>query len=176
MRSKGSAEALEVRRRIAGELLLKGRRVREVARLVGAAPSSVSRWKKALEQGGMEALRAKPHPGRAARLTLQQKQELQEILKKGAPQSGFPTDLWTLGRVAQVIERQFGVKYHPGHVWHLLREMGFSAQKPERRARERDEMAIAHWRQEEWARIKKKPAKRSGLSFGLTRVALCSNL
>lgn len=164
MRPKGSAEALEVRRRIAGKLLQEGKGIREVARLVGASPSSVCRWNKALQQGGMEALKAKPHPGRPPRLTPQQKQELEGILLKGPQPSGFPTDLWTLPRVAKVIERNFGVKYHPGHVWRILRGMGWSPQKPERRARERDEEDIERWRQEEWARIKKKPATTVGAS------------
>ncbi|MBI4758436.1 MAG: IS630 family transposase [Chloroflexi bacterium] len=155
---------MEVRRRIAGKLLLEGRGVREVARLVGAVPSSVSRWKEDLEQGGMEALQAQPHPGRPSRLTWQQKQELEKILLKGAQAAGFPTDLWTLARVTQVIERELGVQYHPGHVWYILQDMGWSAQKPERRARERDEEAIARWREEDWARIKKKPVTLAGPS------------
>jgi len=162
MRPKGSAEALEMRRRIAGRLLLEGKGVREVARLVGAVPSAVFGWKQKLEEGGMEALRAKPHPGRPARLTNEQKQKLETVLLKGAEAAGFPTDLWTLPRVAQVIEREFGVKYHPGHVWHILRDMGWSAQKPERRARERDEKAIATWRKDRWPEVKKSPASTVG--------------
>lgn len=157
MRPKGSAKELQVRRQLAGRLLEEGKGVREVARLVQASPSSVSRWKQALEEGGMEALRAKPHGGRRPRLTAQQKQRLEEILLDGPVAAGFATALWTLARVAQVIERQFGVKYHPGHVWYILRDMGWSCQKPERRARERDEAAIARWRAEEWGRVKKSP-------------------
>jgi len=160
MRPKGSAEALEVRRRIAAKLLQEGKGIREVARLVGASPSAVHQWKRALDSRGPEALKAKPHPGRPAKLSLEQKAQLKEILLKGPLQAGFPTDLWTLKRVAQVIERRFGVRYHPGHVWKLLREMGWSAQKPERRARERDEEAIRRWREEEWPRLKKGPAGR----------------
>ncbi len=165
MRPKGSAEVLEERRRIAARMLQAGKGVREVARLVGASPGSVSRWKKALEQGGMEALKAKPHPGRPPKLSEQQKQELAAILRKGPIAAGFPTDLWTLKRVAVVIERHFGVKYHPSHVWKVLRSMGWSAQKPERRARERDEAAIRHWREKTWPQVQKKPAKRGGASY-----------
>jgi transposase len=164
MRPKGSAEALETRRMIAGKLLLQGRGVREVARLVDAAASSVSRWKQQVDQGGLEALRAKPHPGRRPRLTFQDKRQLEQILLKGAPVAGFPTDLWTLDRVTEVIEREFAVTYHPGHVWRILTDMGWSCQKPERRARERDEAAIARWRQEEWPRVEKKPAPTAGAS------------
>lgn len=150
---------------MAGELLLEGRGVREVARLVKAAPSSVCRWKQDLEEGGLEALRAKPHPGRPARLTWEQKQELEEVLLRGAQAAGYATDLWTLSRVTEVIERRFGVTYHPGHVWYILRDMGWSCQKPERRARERDEEAIARWRKEEWPGAKKRPKRTAGASF-----------
>ncbi len=91
----------------------------------------------------MEALKAKPHPGRPPKLSEQQKQELAAILRQGAIAAGFPTDLWTLKRVAAVIERHFGVKYHPSHVWRVVGSTGWSAQKPERRARERDEENMA---------------------------------
>jgi transposase len=165
MRPKGSAAELEVRRRIAGRMLQQGKGVREVARLVKASPSSVSRWKKELEQGGEEALAAKKHKGRTPRLKAEQKEELEQVLLKGAEAAGYATDLWTLARVAEVIEREFGVKYHPGHVWYILRDMGWSCQKPERRARERDEEAIAGWRKEEWPRIKKEPVTREKASF-----------
>ena len=165
MRPKGSAAELDVRRRIGGILLGEGKGVREVARLVGASPSSVSRWKQALEAGGMQALRAKPHPGRRARLKPEQRKSLEQVLLAGPEAAGFATDLWTLARVAQVIERLCGVKYHPGHVWYILRDMGWSCQKPERRARERDEVAIKAWRKKDWPRIKKKPVARDGASF-----------
>ena len=165
MRPKGSAKELEVRRRIGGKLLQEGKGVREVARLVEASPSSVSRWKQALETGGTEALRAKPHPGRRARLRPKQKIRLEQVLLAGSQAAGFATDLWTLERVAQVIERLFGVTYHPGHIWYILRDMGWSCQKPERRARERDEAAIKTWRKHDWPRIKKKPATGNGASF-----------
>jgi transposase len=165
MRPKGSAAELEVRRRIGGKLLQEGKGVREVACLVGASPSLVSRWKQALEEGGMEALRAKPHPGRRARLKPEQKKRLEQVLLEGPQAAGFATDLWTLARVAQVIQQLFGVEYHPGHVWYILRDMGWSCQKPERRARERNEAAIKAWRKDDWLRIKKKPAAGDGASF-----------
>jgi transposase/ABC-type polysaccharide/polyol phosphate export permease len=155
MRPKGSAEALEMRRMIAVRMLQAGRGVREVSRLVGVSPASVSRWKKVLQEQGVEALRAKPHPGRPPRLTADQKQRLAEILRRGARAAGFPTDLWTLRRVAQVIQREFEVQYHPGRVWYLLRGMGWSPQKPQRRARERDEEAIRTWRTQKWEEVKK---------------------
>ena len=147
MRPKGSAKELEVRRRIAAKLLLEGKGICEVARIVGASPSSVHRWKKALEKGGQDALKAKPHPGRRCRLLSRQKKQLLQILLKGPLMAGFGTDLWTCRRVAEVIELTFAVRYHPDHVWYILHSLGWSCQRPERRVRERYEKAIQHWRQ-----------------------------
>ena len=103
-------------------------------------------WKRRLEGEGEEALQARPRPKRKRRLSEEQQQRLSELLLQGPRAAGFPTELWTLKRVAQVIEREFGIRYHPAHVWRILRAMGFSYQKPERRARERDEEAIRRWR------------------------------
>ncbi|MEM4724680.1 MAG: IS630 family transposase [Candidatus Hadarchaeum sp.] len=162
MRPKGSAEVLEARRKLGGTLLQQGKGVREVARLLGVTPASVSRWKTALEEGGLEALTAKPHPGRPPALSLEQKEALAAILRQGPRAAGFATDLWTLARVAQVIQEHFAVTYHPSHVWRILRGMGWSVQKPDRRARERDEGAVRQWRDEAWPRIKKRPATTTG--------------
>jgi transposase len=164
MRPKGSAKELETRRLLAGKLLQEGKGVREVGRLVGAAPSSVSRWKQELDEGGLEGLKAKPHPGRPARVSTEQKKQLEQVLLKGSLAAGFATDLWTLARVAKVIEREFGVRYHPGHVWYILRDMGWSCQKPERRARERNEAAIEQWRTEDWPEAKKRRETTAGAS------------
>jgi transposase len=157
MRPKGSAAELEVRRRLAGKLLSEGNGINPVARMVGASPSSVQRWKEAIDEGGMEALKAKPHPGRAARLSDRQKERLKAVLLAGPVAAGYLTDLWTCPRVAQIIERRFGVRYDPSHVWRILRSLRWSCQKPERRARERDEKAIERWHKEEWPGIKKSP-------------------
>ena len=161
MRPIGTKAELEVRRRRAIALLLEGRRVREVAELVAASPSSVSRWKSAYEAGGDDGLRSKPHPGRKPKLSKERRKELEELLLQGPMAHGYRTDLWTLGRVAQVIEKHFGVRYHPGNVWRVLRQMRWSCQKPERRARERDEEAIHRWRKETWPQIKKKSPGRA---------------
>jgi transposase len=95
------------------------------------------------------------------RLTDRQREKLVRVLKRGARKNGYATELWTLARVAEVIEKHFGVSYHPGHVWRVLRSLGWTNQKPERRARERDEEAIAAWRAGEWPRIKKRQKKRA---------------
>lgn len=164
MRPKGSAEAREMRRRIAAGLLREGMGVRAVARLLRGSSSSVSRWKQALAQGGFQALKSKPHLGPRPRLNPRQQEALRRLLLKGPQAVGYPTDLWTLSRVAEVIKRHLGVKYHPAHVWRLLRDLGFSPQKPGRRARERDEASIERWRREEGPRIKRGLIATAGAS------------
>ncbi len=125
MRPKGSAEKLEARRRLAAAMLTKGRGIREVARKIGAAPSSVKRWKDALEEGGKSALKSKPHTGRPSRLSAKQRQDLLHILKKGPRAANLRADQWTCRRVGTVIRRSFGVKYHPDHVSRILRALGW---------------------------------------------------
>ena len=155
MRLKGSAAELETRRRLAGRLLLEGRRIDEIAQIVAASESSVRRWRQAVQKGGLEALKAKPHPGPKPRLNEKQKQRLVKTLLAGPCKAGYRTDLWTCPRVAEVIAKKFGVKYHPAHVWKILRSLGWTPQKPEQRARERNEADIRWWRRQEWPRIKK---------------------
>lgn len=160
MRPKGTSEELEQRRRQAIALLEQGMRPAQVARAVSTSRASVTRWKQAYEARGARGLAAKPHPGKPPQLTKRERRRLVTLLKRGAQKHGYNTALWTLARVGQVIEREFGVSYHPGHVWRVLRSIGWSSQKPERRARERDEQAIAAWRQQEWPRIKKRATER----------------
>lgn len=160
MRPKGSPTELEARRLRAAELLAKGEKPSVVARAVGCSPSSVTRWKEVMRKGGVEGLKAKPHTGPKPRLSPGQKKKLEKILLRGAAASGYATDLWTCPRVAEVIEKRLGTRYHPYHVWRLLRSMGWSCQKPERRARERDEEAIRRWRNEHWPHIKNRSSRR----------------
>jgi transposase len=160
MRPKGSAAELEQRRRLGVSLLDQGMKPAQVARAVGTSRASVTRWRQAYQAGGPQAVAAKPHPGRPARLTAAQRRRLAKLLLQGAGRHGYSTDLWTLARVAEVIAVNFGVEYHPGHVWYVLRSMRWSSQKPQRRAREPDEQAIARWRREDWPRIKKRPKNR----------------
>ncbi len=160
MRPHGSPADLEARRRRAVALLDKGLGVREVARQIGCSPMSVRRWQAEVRARGPDALRPKPATGRPRRVTARQRGKLLKLLVKGATAHGVCTDLWTLPRVAEVIARTFGVRYHPAHVWKILRGEGWSCQKPERRARERDEAAIQRWRTERWPHIKKRPPRR----------------
>ncbi|HYA02901.1 MAG TPA: IS630 family transposase [Syntrophobacteria bacterium] len=155
MRPPGTPAQLERRRRHAIQLLRAGKTLSAVARAVSASVSSVFRWWQAYRTRGLRELRAKPTPGRPPRLSPRQKQKLVHLLLRGPLAAGYRTDLWTLQRVAALIEREFGVAYHPSHVWKLLTGLGWSCQKPERRARERDEAAIARWKREEWPAVKK---------------------
>ena len=160
MRPEGTAAELEQRRRLAVALVEQGMRRAEVARAVGTSRASVTRWWQAFQGGGEKGLAAKPHPGGRSKLTERQRQRLVRLLLEGPRKHGYSTKLWTLARVAEVIAIEFGVTYHPSQVWRILRRMGWSCQKPEHRARERNEEAIRRWRQEDWPRIKKSPQNR----------------
>jgi transposase len=155
MRPKGSPQELEARRRRAMELLDQGQRPADVARIVGVTRSAVSQWKKRFQRRGAAGIAARPHPGGTPKLSASQQRRLARRLLAGAEKAGFATPLWTLSRVAELIRREFGVTYDPSGIWHLLRRMGWSCQKPQRRAREMDEAAVQRWRTRDWPRIKK---------------------
>jgi transposase len=116
-----------------------------VARALGVSPQTASRWHARWQQGGTRALRAPTRQGRPPKLTPAQLRQLERALLKGARGHGFDEELWTLRRVAEVIWRLAGVRYHPGHVWRILRGLGWSVQRPVRVAAERDEQAVARW-------------------------------
>lgn len=158
MRPYGSQETLEKRRWRALDLLKEGLNLSEVAAKVGSSVSSVFRWQEAVRKRGRRALKAQPIPGRPAKLTAQQKRKLTKVLVTGALSAGYSTDLWTQKRVVRVIQERFGIAYHPNHMWRLLQSLGWSVQKPAKRARERDEKAIAHWKRYIWPHIKKRRA------------------
>jgi transposase len=157
MRPFGSPKTLERRRRRAIELLEQGFQPVEVASQLGVDRRSVRRWKAAYMKEGEAAIQAQPAPGRPSALDDKAKARLERVLLKGAKAAGFPTDLWTCPRVCEVIAEQFGVEYHVDHIGRLLRGMGWSPQKPTRRAVERDETAIKRWAKTDWSRVKKTP-------------------
>jgi transposase len=157
MRPRGGAAVLEARRHRALRLLDEGRSLHEVGRLVGCAPISVMRWRDARDEGGTAALRVRFSPGRPPKLDARQRQRLVKLLLQGAMAQGYRTEIWTTARVAALIRKTFGVRYHRDHVGRLLHGLGFTHQKPERRALERNEEAIERWKKGEWRRIKKKP-------------------
>lgn len=156
---------MEKRRKRAGTLFNKGYSAPEVARRFGVARQVAYRWKNAWEQGGKRALASKGPAGRKPKLTEEQTQQVTEALLAGPAAQGYKTDLWTLPRVAALIEHLTGVRYHPGHVWRLMGASGFSCQRPERRAVERDEKAIRRWQRVEWPALKKRPASKDAPSF-----------
>ena len=157
MRPKGTAADLEARRRRAVKLLGQGWRADDVAEAVGASRSAVYAWKKAAGKQAerAKALAAKPQHVPTCRLSKPQQTRLKRLLRAGARKAGFPTDLWTLPRVTQLIEREFDVSYHSTHVGRLLKTLGFSRQKPQRRSKEQDPEAVKAWREEQWPAIKK---------------------
>lgn len=155
MRVKGSARELERRRRRALELLDRGLKLRQVARLIGCDASSVMRWRDAREALGDEGLKVVAPPGRPKKLTDAQLRRLEKLLLKGPLKHGYTTELWTTQRVADVIERAFGVRYDPDHVGRILHRLGWSHQKPQRQAIERDEGAIEEWKRKRWPAVKK---------------------
>ena len=157
MRPHGSKQQLEVRRRTAVALRKHGLTVREVAQEVGSVPSSVVRWEQAFDHDGDRGLDSKPQSGGTSRLRLAQKRRLTKYLRRSPRHFGWTTELWTLARVAELIHRKFSVRYHNSHIHRLLRMLNFSAQKPARLARERDDVAVAAFRDERWPEIKKSP-------------------
>lgn len=148
------------RRRVqAGRLLLTGKRCAEVAEIVGVARQTVYTWKAVLDDGGIDALRAIAGRGRPAQLDQHQLDRLRRSLLDSPTEHGFGTELWTLKRVRLLIERTFGVSYSEVHVWRILGALGFSSQKPERRAIERNEDAVQEFKSKTWPALKKKPGE-----------------
>ncbi len=150
-------EGLAGRRRRAGELFERGASQSQVALELEVSRESASRWYGVWRDGGTEALAAVGRRGRTARLSAKQLEVVEAELLKGAVANGFANDLWTAPRVAAVIERLTGERYHPGHVWRILRQMGWTLQRPARRAAERDDDAVEAWIKDRWPKVKKTP-------------------
>jgi transposase len=149
---------MEERRMRAADLFRKGVIPAEIARQLGVGHQIVSEWRKAWRQGGRAALRGKGRVGRPSKLSPAQLRQVEKALIKGAEANGYATDLWTLPRAAEVIQRVTGVSYHPRYVWYILRkQLRWTWQRPARRARERDDAAIERWVNERWPRLKKEP-------------------
>ena len=158
MRKKGGAAEWDRVRTIAANMLDDGKAPAEVARGLGVAAQTVRQWGRDYRAGGRAALvgRAKP-TGRPAKLTAAGRQALAGLLVKSPAECGFAgRHLWTQQLIADLIEREFGVRYHHDHVGVILKALGFTHQKPARRARERDEGRIEAWRREAWPALLKK--------------------
>ena len=152
---------MEQRRLEAGWLLRKGLSRSEVARQVGVHRQSMSRWARRLAEEGRSGLKRLGRAGRRPRLGAQNRERIRRALKPGPEALGYETGLWTANRVAHVIEQDCGVQYHPGHVWRLLRQLGWSSQRPTGWALERSQPAVRRWKQRRWPELKRKP-KKSG--------------
>ena len=158
MRTPGTPTELERRRLLAVQRVNEGYSTEEVADFLGVDPSSVRRWVLAFRREGAAGLVARPVPGRPPKLTRAQEKIVGRWLVNDPTKYGFATELWTAPRLAQLIEQEWGITFHPDYLTAWLRQRGFTPQKPRRRARERDERAIAAWLAHDWPRIKKRPA------------------
>ncbi len=145
--------AREERRRLAYRWLRKGLPRAEVARRLDVSWAAVDKWEKRRLSEGPNSWRERPHPGAVPKLTAAQKARLKSILLEGALARGYPTKLWTLKRVAEVIRKEFGVRYTLSGVWRVLRALGFSAQVPLTRALERNDRYIRQWVRKTWPEI-----------------------
>jgi transposase len=154
-------DELERRRLKAARLFDRGLSQSEVSRQLKVHRQSVSRWYQAWSKKGPGALRKAGRAGRKPRLLPPQLEQLGRGLKEGPEVLGYGTGLWTTWRVADLIERQTGEKFHPGHVWRMLRSLGWSCQRPTGRAIQRDEPAIRRWKRVRWPELKKRPATSS---------------
>ena len=161
MAQKRLSEATKKRLK-AGRMLLAGKGCTDVAKAVGVARQTVYTWKGLLDEGGIDALRAVPERGRPAQLDEQQLAVVRATLLRSPTEYGFGTELWTLKRVGAVIERLHGVRFGQTQVWRILGALGFSPQKPERRAIERNEDAVRNWKRRTWPSLKKKPSETAG--------------
>lgn len=158
MRPQGTAIELERRRQLAVQRIADEYSTKEVADFLGVDPSSVRRWVAAFHHEGRTGLMARAVPGRPPKLSWTQEKIVLRWLTHNPIEYGFATELWTCRRLAQLIEEQFGVRFHPAYLSVWLRARNRTPQKPQRLARERDPERIARWLEVEWPRIKKKPA------------------
>ena len=158
---KRDFDALEERRLRAYTVIKRGLADAEVARQIGVHRQSVGRWRKQVGESGRGGLKKAGRAGRKPRLSATELRKVERGLKAGPETFGYETGLWTLERVAELIERECGVRYHRGHVWWLLRKLGWSCQRPTGRALERDEDAIGEWKKKRWPQLKKKPSGRA---------------
>jgi transposase len=156
MRPQGSPKELEQRRQRAIALLQEGYQPVDVASMLGVERRSVRRWKATHRKKGEKGIAAKQASGRPPKLDSRDIRKLERALLKGSKKAGFPTDLWTCPRIARLIQSLFGVNYHVDHIGRILHDLGWSPQKPERRAIERNETRIQEWIKVDWPRIKKK--------------------
>jgi transposase len=161
-----SAATEEWRRRRAIELHQAGWTGRAIAAALGVVPSAVSNWLRHMREGGLEALRSRRHQtGKRPKLTTEQPQRLLSLLATGAQAQGELGERWTGKRVAGLIQREFGIVYHPEYIPRLLRSLGWTPQQPVTQASQRDEAKIAQFKAE-WEAVKRGHKESSEPSSG----------
>jgi transposase len=148
-------QRLEERRFKAAALFRRGKTQAEVARALRVSPEAARLWHSAWKAGGKKNLTSKGKPGKDPALTAADKRTIERALDRGPEKNGFATPVWTLERIRIVIRREAGIAYHPGHVWKVMQDMGWTCQKPKTPAKERDEAAIRQWVEETWPGLKK---------------------
>jgi transposase len=165
--------ARQARRERAAELFGQGRSQAQVARELDVSRQSASRWHTRWQADGTAALRTRGPTGRRPKVPDSKLEGIEQALLEGALAHGFPTDVWTLDRIAVVIQGLTGVALSNPSVWRLLRNrLGWTVQRPQRQAKERDEQAIQHWVAHEWPRIKKGQLRnRPGSSSSTNRAS-----
>ena len=152
------------RRKRAWALYQAGWTQKDIAAALGVTKGAVSQWLKRGQAGGEGALQDRPKVGAPRRLSTADRQKLPGLLARGAESFGFRGEVWTCGRVGQVIQRTFGVKYHPAQVSRILKELAWTPQKPIRQAKQRKAEEIQHWQEERWPELKKRPKQKGGPS------------
>jgi transposase len=157
MSLKRDHKQMEQRRLRAAKLFDRGYSSSEVAGRLGVVRQVSHRWKQAWAAGGSPALASKGKAGRKSKIDANAGRQITAALLAGPGRQGHRTELWTLPRVRVLIHKLTGVRYHEGHVWRVLGALGFSCQRPERRAVERDEKAIRTWQRKTWPALKKTP-------------------
>ncbi len=156
-RPEGSPDALEMRRKLAVRLLEYGLSGQEVAEAFGVSPGSVSRWKQAYEAEGEAGLEADPHPGRERVLDDDQLLDLADCLRRGPAAYGFEAGRWTRGRVAEVIEAEFGESVSGPTAYRYLRRMGWESAPPDiEGAGGREQADIEEWRRRQYERVQER--------------------
>ena len=153
MRPYGKSKQLAKRRQRALELLESGKRVKEVAKIIGVTERSIRYWQK--EGNEPQDKSTTRPPGHPSRLSAEQLKQLEQELLRGAYAQGYAEDYWTLDRIARLIWDQFQVRYHPVSVWYIMKRIGWSNQRPQRQALQRNDEAVRRWKKYTWPMIKK---------------------
>jgi transposase len=147
-----SAQELENRRVAAGKLFTRGKTAYFIEKKFGISSTTAREWRTRWKEGTLKARRE----GCPSKLSDKQKKTLSALIQKGPQAAGYETELWTLSRLTELVRKRCSVSYRPRSLWHLIRALGFSCQKPARKAKERDEKAISRWTKKEWPALLKK--------------------